>query len=92
MSTDDADTTKDAETAADATKDAGERSEPAAAAPELSKTEAAPADEADKSERVATPKTDLGKGAGQAAASGRSGSVPGNRAIRAGVGCSVGAG
>lgn len=85
MSTDDADTTKDAEPAADATKDAGERSEPAAAAPELSKTEAAPADEADKSERVATPKTDLGKGAGPAAASGRSGSVPLIAAFVAGV-------
>ncbi|MFI7004060.1 hypothetical protein [Nocardia sp. NPDC050175] len=85
MSTDDADTNKDAETAADTTAEKAEAA--AVAKPELSKADQEPS----KSDKVATekvdeaPKTDLGKGAGSPAASGRSTSLPLIAAFVAGV-------
>lgn len=88
MSTDDAETNKDAETAEDAKVTEGGTAEDAATAkPELSKADPEPS----KADKVATdkvdkaPKTDLAKGAGSSAASGRSPSLPIIAAFVAGV-------
>lgn len=95
MSTDDADTNKDAETTEDTSvvKD-GAAEDAAVAKPELSKADPEPSKsdaEPSKADKVATdqvdkaPKTDLGKGAGSTAAPGRSASVPIIAAFVAGV-------
>lgn len=88
MSTDDADTNKDAETVADATTDEGgaaAKSETAAAATDLTKKDARPTEQVAKTEPVTTPKADPGTAAAQPSGSNRSSSTPLIAAFVAGV-------